>query len=65
MRDLVDLTGFIFLALDPDVDQTLREDAAGGEIVVVGAERVESLEEGGGKTVDLRLLLVGERVEVF
>ena len=44
--------------------QLLGEDASGGQIVVIGLQRIQRLLQGGGQALELLLLLVGEVEEV-
>lgn len=64
MRDLIDASRFLALAVDPDFDEPLGEHAAAGEVLMIRFERIERLVEGGGQAVDLLLFLLGKIEEV-
>ena len=46
------------------VDQALREDTAGGQIIMVFLQRVQSSGQTGRKPCELRLLFVREVIEI-
>ena len=64
MRDLIDASRFLALAVDPDLDEPLGEHAAAGEVLMIRFECVERLIEGGGQAVDLLLFFLGKIEEV-
>ena len=62
MRDLGDLHALGAFGLDQVPDQGLGEDAALGQIVVVGLQSVQRVLQTGGELVQLGLLFLGENL---
>ena len=63
--DLRKLTALCSLCFDEVLQKLFGEYAADGQVVVIGFQSIQSCIQRGGKTLQLCLLLFGERVQVY
>ena len=64
MGDRGDLAAFLPLQADPVPDQLLGEHPAGGQVVVVLLQSVQSLFQGGGQVLEPGLFFLAQMVQV-